>query len=280
MECRVYEVYAFCHDGQGGNGAGVVMDEYPFTHDQKLSVAAEMGFSETVFISSSSIADYRLEYFTPLSEVDLCGHATIATFVLLISKGLPAKTYTIETRSGVLTVKLDADGSVLMQQCCPTFFEQYPPEVFSSCLPIDCFRTDLPIQAVSTGLKDILVPIDSVERLLSIKPDFESMAALNKSQGVVGIHAFALTSSNTAECRNFAPLYDIDEESATGTSNCALACYLHRYHAQHAIYRFLQGRSMSCPSDIEVHVESAGARISNVMVGGKGRVHGSRLLNV
>lgn len=278
MKCSVYEVNAFCHNGSGGNGAGVVLDQQHFSQKEKILIAHKMGYSETVFVTPGKIADYRLEYFTPAAEVDLCGHATIATFVLMQQQGLKHGTYTISTRSGILKVKLTENSEVFMQQCNPTFFDVYAPETFSYCLPTAYHRKDLPIQAVSTGLKDILFPVDTVDHLRAMKPDFKAMAELNRTQGVVGIHAFALTGDNTAECRNFAPLYDIEEESATGTSNCALACYLHNHLKTQGHYRFLQGVSMNCPSDIEVVIETSNSQISNVMVGGRGKVIGCRTL--
>ncbi|GMA68163.1 hypothetical protein GCM10025884_17900 [Leuconostoc gelidum subsp. gelidum] len=77
-----------------------------------------------------------------------------------------------------------------------------------------------------------MVPIKSTKYLQQLDPNFNVMTELSKEQNVIGVHAFALEEGKdniTAICRNFAPLYDIDEESATGTSNCALACYLFKY---------------------------------------------------
>lgn len=280
MQCEVFMVNAFCHDGQGGNGAGVVLDCLPLSDAQCLDIAARMGFSETVFVAESPRADFRLSYFTPVAEVDLCGHATIATFALLHERGLAPGTYSIDTRSGLLSVEVGTDGLVFMQQCLPRFFEQYAAADFAQCLPVEYCHPGLPIQAVSTGLKDVLFPVDSVEHLRALRPNFHAMAALNKAQGVVGVHAFALTADDSAECRNFAPLYGIDEESATGTSNCALACYLHRHVGPRDRYSFLQGVTMRQPSDIEVLVDSDSSGIRRVMVGGRGVVLGSRLLSV
>ena len=85
---------------------------------------------------------------------------------------------------------------------------------------------------MSTGLKDILVPIKNAQLLQDLQPNFEKIKLLSQKYGVIGMHLFALSEENII-CRNFAPLYDIDEEAATGTSNGALACYLHH----HQIYK-------------------------------------------
>lgn len=271
---QIHIVNAFCHQGAGGNGAGVVIHADSLTHKEKMAIAAEIGLSETAFVSASDTADFKIEYFTPVAEVELCGHATIATFTLLHQQGLKPRAYTIETLSGILQIEIEQDGTIWMQQCLPQFGETYGEEEFVTCLPNAHRQAGLPIQAVSTGLKDILYPIASKEELDSMSPDFESMAKTNERQGVVGIHAFALTGEDDpiAVCRNFAPRYGIDEESATGTSNCALACYLHKYHRKQTVYRFLQGESMGCTSVIEVRIEERDGTISAVYVGGRGHL--------
>lgn len=282
MNYKVFLVNAFCNDKRGGNGAGVVLCSAILERNIKLRIAAEIGYSETIFVREEGGGVFHLEYFTPVEEVDLCGHATIAAFALLLEQGLPQGRYTILTRAGRLYVDVANDGKIFMQQCSPTFHERYTVDIFASCLPVDYYNASLPIQAVSTGLKDILFPIDSVEHLRSITPDFEAMAKLNKQQGVVGIHAFALTKDGdaVAECRNFAPLYGINEESATGTSNCALACYLHRYEKPQTHYRFLQGVTMQQTSAIEVILQFQQETIQEVKVGGYGLTTGMRTVTI
>ena len=90
---------------------------------------------------------------------------------------------------------------------------------------------------------------------------------------MIGVHAFALEDNEskvTAICRNFAPLYDIDEESATGTSNCALACYLFKYVDQKSQYIFDQGYNLNSPSRIVVNLTTHNDIIDSVFVGGYG----------
>lgn len=272
---KVYTVKAFSKDRQGGNAAGVVLQAEGLSREEKQQIAQRMGFSETAFVSPSPCADYRLEYFTPVDEVALCGHATIGTFVLMHQLGvIPSGTYTIQTLAGVLKVKVADDGTVMMQQTLPQFMEVFPAEDFSACLQSQWTNPQLSIQAVSTGLKDIIFPIDTPEHLFLLHPNFPAMASLNQHQQVVGIHAFALTpgEATTAVCRNFAPLYGIDEESATGTSNCALACYLFRYLQQQDTYLFEQGHNLGDVSQILVRILHQEGTIQEVYVGGKGYI--------
>ncbi|MCH5278885.1 MAG: PhzF family phenazine biosynthesis protein [Christensenellaceae bacterium] len=271
----IYVASAFSKNGSGGNKAGVVINEADLTAAQKLSIARELGYSETAFVLNSSAADYKLEYYTPTDEVPLCGHATIAAFYILkLLNMLEKQDYKIETKAGILRIHVKENGMIFMEQNCPECFEVLKPDMFAGCLEDLFIDNSLPIQIISTGLKDIMLPIDTMEHLEGLTPDFEVMTDLSMEKDVVGVHAFTLTkdSNVTAICRNFAPLYGIDEESATGTSNCALACYLFKYYKKKTQYVFEQGHNLGEVSRIEVNIEYHDDVIDSVFVGGYGRL--------
>ena len=241
---QVYVMSAFSKENKGGNKAGVVLNREDLSVDQKMGIARELGYSETAFVMNSDVADYKIEYFTPTDEVPLCGHATIATFALLYHlQMLKKEDYLIETKAGILRMKVSEDGMIFMEQNKPEYLEFLEPEKFSDCLEVKWIVKDQPIQVVTTGLKDIIMPIDSVEHLAALKPDNDVMTELSRELEVVGVHAFAFTEDAeiTAICRNFAPLFGIDEESATGTANCALASYLFKHYKKKSEYVFEQG---------------------------------------
>lgn len=109
-------------------------------------------------------------------------------------------------------------------------------------------------------------------------PNFKEISILSKEMKCIGIHCFALTESDidnasTAVCRNFAPLYGINEEAATGTSNCALACYLHNLGIRPQRYIFEQGHNLSSVSRIIVELKTD-SDILGVRVGGDGIIEG------
>lgn len=270
---EIYRVSAFSKDGAGGNKAGVVLNASALTRAEKKRIARELGYSETVFLSGSETADVRLEYFTPTDEVPLCGHATVAAFVVLNAfNKLPKRDCTIETGAGILRIHVHTDGMVLMEQNRPTYAEILAPSELSGCFDEKAFAPGLPIRIVSTGLRDILLPIRSEAALARLKPDFEAMKRLSKEKNAVGVHAFALAEGGEidAVCRNFAPLYGIDEESATGTSSGALACYLFRYGERKSRYAFEQGRELGAASRITARLEYDEDEIKAVFVGGVG----------
>lgn len=277
MEVKVYMLNAFAKTDNGGNPAGVVLDADSLSAHDMQKVAEKVGFSETAFVKKSNNADFKVVFFTPNEEVDLCGHATIATFYLLANKGIiQAGEYTQETKAGVLKVECRKNNIIYMNQCNPKFYEILNKKEIADTLNIneDEIIDDLPVQIVSTGLRDILVPIKSLKTLYKIQPDFDKVSHVSKKQNAVGYHLFTLETEHdsTAHCRNFAPLYDIDEEAATGTSNGALSCYLYKYgiilQNNTENLAFEQGYSMKKPSEILASLMVHNEEIDEVKVGG------------
>ena len=189
---------------------------------------------------------------------------------------------TIETEAGILNIHIKDDGLILMEQNRPAYLEVLDSDIFTGCIERNFIDHRFPIQIVSTGLNDVMLPVDSVEHLEQLSPDFEMIANLSREKNVVGVHAFTLTTESnvTAICRNFAPLYGIDEESATGTASCALACYLFKYHKQQPQYIFEQGHNMGTISQIVVNLSYYGDVIDSVFVGGYGYLLGKKSLPV
>lgn len=278
MRIKAYTINAFAKSFQGGNPAGVVLDADALTDQQMNGIAGIIGFSETAFVMKSNVADFRVRFFTPKDEVDLCGHATIATFFTLGLLGVvePGQ-YSMETKAGLLKVVVAEDLSILMEQKTPSFLDVLEPAHIAAALnlSVNDLADGLPVQIVCTGLRDIMVPVKSMKILHDMKPDFDRVAEISKQQNVVGFHVFTLETVNnaTAHCRNFAPLYGIPEESATGTSNGALASYLFQRGlvdpAQAKQLVMEQGYSMNMPSEILVSLKIEGNSISQVNVGGK-----------
>ncbi len=263
---EVYEVRAFSKGREGGNLAGVVLERVD--NNLKQVIAKELGYSETVFIEEKGEREFHLEYFTPSDEVDLCGHATIGgVHILKEEKGLEEGSYTIETRAGRLEVEVGREA-IFMEQNQPAFYGEVDREKVAESLNIKVEALgNLPVEIVSTGLKDILIPISNLEVLRGIEPDFKRIEEISREYGVVGYHLFTLESieGNTAFTRNFAPLYEIDEESATGTSNGALAGYLKKYELiVGENMRFEQGDYMGNSSRIDVRMDG-----KRLMVGGE-----------
>lgn len=286
MKIKVYLLNVFGISKFGGNPAGIVLNADLLTNEQKKYISKVIGFSETAFVSKSKNADFKVSFFTPKEEVDFCGHATVATYFLLLNKKIIQKNteYTQELKAGILKIFVNQDTSIIVDQVLPIFSETFSSKQVQSIFNTKIKQVDkLPIQIVSTGLKDVFLPVIDRKTLFDLKPEFKKMAEFNKTTNTIGFHAFSLDTISldaTAHCRNFAPLYGINEEAATGSSNGALACYLQTYEKlkKKSLNNliFEQGYSMNKPSEIIAKLELKNKSITRVQVGGKAYIIGKK----
>lgn len=283
---KVYTLDAFTSTHGGGNPAGVVLDTANLTEADMLHIAKKVGFSETAFVFPSEKADFCVRFFTPTEEVDLCGHATIATFkLLLLHDLLPTHRLTQETLAGLLAIDVSDDGIIRMQQTLPEFGNVIPREEIAPSLRLDPddLSDTLPVEIVSTGLADIMIPVKSRSILKNFVPDFEQIKKVSQKYNVIGYHVFSLETQHqsTAACRNLAPLCGIDEEAATGTSNGALSCYLYKHRIINektcSSLRFEQGMFMDRPSQIMASLHTSEGRLTDVFVGGDAVLTGEKI---
>lgn len=278
MEVAIIRSFINIGSATSGNPAGVVLDLSKKLSDSEMQAIARLvGLSETAFISTGTQgANFDLRFFTPTDEVPLCGHATIAAFWYLHHIGmLTVGRYTQHTPAGMLPVEITKtdSGEILVtmlqstpKRCSdPLDFDSDFSKSFSSTY----LNNSLPIEIWSTGLMDILLPINSRSDLNNMSVDFNALKKLSERFGVVGVHAFAIEDSQIY-ARNFAPLYGIDEESATGTSNGALIAYL-SHHVKGDLYHeamILQGEIMGALSKIYAKYSLAENNEVSIWVGG------------
>lgn len=279
---ELYTVDAFTDVPLGGNPAGVALfqDKLPDEAEMRR-VAAQVGYSETAFLRRIAPDRFEVRYFTPVEEVALCGHATVGSFSLLLQKGLieGGRTYIAQTGAGDIRVDIAA-GLVWLDMAVPKELGQLSDADASALLSMygleeGAFGTLHPAM-VDTGLPDIMMPLANPALLAALKPDTEAISALSKRLNVTGVHAFALASDGV-HCRNFAPLYGIDEESATGTSNGALTYYLYRRGLVQpdATNLFIQGEAMGKPSKIYSRLSVSRDGSVSIRVGGSAVVRES-----
>ena len=265
---RYFIVDAFTDKAFGGNSAGVVLlDGETFPEDSlMLKIAAELRYSETAFIRQHSEREFTIRYFTPAAEVELCGHATIASFALLHRKGLAIGRCLCHTLAGDLSV--EAGEQVMMQMATPRIVKTITEtEEIYQALGIKNYSPAMPVQIVYSGLPDFMIQIPDVDSLQALKPDMDAITEITKRHQAVSFHVFAFSNDGyTAHVRDFAPLYDIPEESATGTANGALTYYLQQCGClvAEAECAFLQGEAMGRPSVVATNIHSDG----NTYVGG------------
>ncbi len=284
---RLYQVDAFTTERFAGNPAGVVPDADGLTTVEMQMIARELNNSETAFILAPQGSDHDvwIRFFTPTTEVPLCGHATIAAhYVRAVEKSLPTSTVLQKTGAGILPVQVDRTGSgyrIVMTQRSPEFGEpisgKQHEEIVSA---LDLGTADLdgrcPIQIVSTGHSKVLVGIRRLKKLLELRPDLSKLADVSRRIGCNGYFVFVLTEAENylAHGRMFAPAIGIPEDPVTGNANGPLGAYIVRHRLASPLDGTLsfyarQGETMGRPGVVEVMVEVDGWLPKVVRVAGR-----------
>jgi trans-2,3-dihydro-3-hydroxyanthranilate isomerase len=234
----LYWVDAFTRIPFAGNPAVVVPDADMLSEQQMQTLAREVNCSETAFVlpAQNSEADFRLRWFTPTQEVDLCGHATIATLHTLAELGrfnLRPQTHQIlyiETRSGVLPVAIDYSTEApwiwLTLPLCD--FMPIPTDTAAQLAQLLGIAGS-PQPVVDSLNHDVLIPIQSLQDLQTLTPDLRQLAQLGRQHHWRGFCVYTTETIDPSHCahsRFFAPQSGIEEDPVTGSVSGPLALYL------------------------------------------------------
>lgn len=224
-EILLYHVDAFSRKPFSGNPAAVCLLEKPLKDSVYQSIAAEMNLSETAFVlkrGQQSIEKenlFSLHWFTPKVEVNLCGHATLATAaVLFYDVRVSATEIVFETRSGKLTAKREGDGILLDLPSYAT-----TPTVPNHELLEAAGIADFESVHSSPGSGDLLVVLRSEEAVRGLRPNFDRLKAFKLGEKLQGIIVTAKGGGGyDFVSRFFAPWVGIDEDPVTGAAHAVL----------------------------------------------------------
>lgn len=208
----IYTVDSFTSEPFRGNSAGVCLLAESATEQWMQSVAGELRHSETAFLLGRS-----LRWFTPVAEVALCGHATLATAHVLYSTGAASDVVEFDTLSGTLVTQQDLrDGSISMDFPALPATEADPPAGLIDAMGVR------PIW-VGRSKFDYLIEVASVDEVLAAAPVFAELAEI-ETRGVMLTAASAEAGTDFVS-RFFAPAVGVDEDPVTGSAHCTLAPY-------------------------------------------------------
>lgn len=294
-EYRFYQVDVFTDKPFGGNPLAVFPEAQGLTTEEMQHLAREMNLSETTFVlpTRAPEADFKVRIFTLLKELPFAGHPVVGTHWVLAHLGrvelrAPLTAVGFELRVGVLIADLHvSDGRVervVMTQDEPTFHTVLE-DLTDLALGLNLedqaiLETGLPVQVVSTGVPQLMVPIRSLAEIQALDPARLNIAALNRVCETCGTDCVMVCTfeteapESTVHVRMFAPLAGVLEDPATGSANGALGAYLVRHRAVpltgstvHIISE--QGLEIDRPSKLFVEVDISGKEPVAVRVGGQ-----------
>ncbi len=211
---RIFQVDAFTDEPFKGNPAGVMIVDESMTSDLMQNIAMEMNLSETAFIIPDK-REFKIRYFTPATEIPLCGHATLAASHIIYELGLKNKLEPIEfkTKGGDLTVNRENDWLIMNFPVFPIHRIDIMPD-FKKSLGFS------PVEMYSSIYDWIIAVAENEDEISNAEPDFELM----KKNGLGNLMITAKSELQQADfvVRCFAPASGINEDPVTGSAHCAL----------------------------------------------------------
>ena len=229
---NIFQIDAFTDKPFGGNPAGVTFGDN-LTKEEMQSIAREMNLAETAFLSKSAKADYNLRWFTPTMEVDLCGHATIASLHFLSENGLLKNNSVIkfDTLSGILKCRVE-DEKYFMQV--PVFklkeYNEFKKEILESLsLNENDLDKSVPFIMLENGY--LYIYVKKLSTLKEMKPNYKVLLKLQRQLDFGGAVVFTretFDKESFAHLRFFAPYFGIDEDPVTGSANGPLMTVLNK----------------------------------------------------
>lgn len=263
---KLYRLSAFTQDPSGGNPAGVWLGESLPDEATMQKIAAQVGYSETAFMAPKSGFDRQIRYYSPEAEVPFCGHATIASGVVL-GDTAGEGTYRLDTIAGKVTVAVstrngisqasltsvmprhEAAGNHLLEQVL-TALRWDIDDLDSSMVPARAYA----------GAWHLIMAAGSKRRLDRLDYDFDRLKAVMLEHDLTTIQLIWRESDTLIHARNPFPVGGVIEDPATGAAAAALGGYLRDTGYVKAPYDLTirQGEVMGRPSLIAVHIPEAG----------------------
>jgi PhzF family phenazine biosynthesis protein len=272
LEVRRYA--AFSDDPAGGNPAGVVLDAAHLTDEDMQRVAAQIGYSETAFVTGPVDGDRAeaipVRFFAPEGEVDFCGHATIATAVA-IGELVGAGARTLQTKVGPIQISATfeqgrAVGTLRSPDidCFPLADELLHPLLAALRWSAEDLDPDLLPAVGFGGNRHPVLVAGELGRLASLSYDFDALQRLCRRHDWVTIQLVAPTGKGAWRARDPFPWGGVVEDPATGAAAAAFAGYLRAHGRATSGDRIIitQGVEMGRPSRIEVELGDSGALIA------------------
>jgi trans-2,3-dihydro-3-hydroxyanthranilate isomerase len=275
------QVDAFTRRRLEGNPCAVVFDADGLDDATMLAIAREMNLAETSFVLSPRQSDFRARYFTLDGEIPLAGHPTVATVHALVESGQlnmgdGHRTISLEIGAGVIDVNVAIEDTtrVTMTQMKPRFLETVAPEIVLGMLGLeaDDLIPDVPLQVLSTGTPQLMVPAIGLDAMRRARPDLEALSHLKRETEATCVHLFCrqgATDEGDTFARDFDAPPEIIEDPFTGSATGGMAAYLWHYGLiDEPQFIAQQGHWINRPGNAFVEVVGPRDDIETVRVGG------------
>lgn len=264
---EVLRYAAFTTDPAAGNPAGVVLDASGLTDPQMQGIAADIGYSETAFLTATGPGEFDVRYFSPQAEVPFCGHATIASAVAVAERGGTGE-LTFRTRAGTVAVSTarDSDGrpTATLTSVAPSDAPVAPDDLAEALAALRWAGTELdpalPPRVAYAGAHHLILAAATRERLSALDYDFDRLRDLMRGRDWTTVALVWRATGTEFHVRNPFPVGGVVEDPATGAAAAAFGGYLrgHGLVDPPTTLRLRQGADLGRPGLLVVDVPAAG----------------------
>ncbi|MFJ1548203.1 PhzF family phenazine biosynthesis protein [Streptomyces sp. NPDC088246] len=269
---------AFSADPEGGNPAGVVLDASGLDDAAMLAVAAELGYSESAFLTGrdepgdegpSAARGYTIRYFSPKAEVPFCGHATVATALALAERDGPGD-LVFSTRAGTVPVTVTREGGELratLTSVEPDVMDIAPDDLAEALAALDWPAADLdpalPPRIAFAGARHLVLAAATRERLADLGYDFARLEALMQRLDLTTLQLVWRAAPDIFHVRDPFPVGGVVEDPATGAAAAAFGAYARALDLvpDTAVLTLHQGEDMGRPGTLTVELRAGDARV-------------------
>jgi PhzF family phenazine biosynthesis protein len=262
---------AFTTSPDGGNKAGVVPDATGLSESDMLSIAAELGYSETAFlVPAEQERTYRVRYFAPAIEVPFCGHATVAAAVAVAERTGPGE-LVFETPAGTVPVAVAAGRDGVLRATLtsvePRVQDVDPADVREALAALDWSAEDLdptlPPRFAYAGARHLVLAAATRERLAALDYDFERLAAFMTAHQLITLQLVWRAAPTVFHVRDPFPVGGVVEDPATGAAAAAFGAYLRELGeaGESAELTLYQGEDLGSPGVLTVELRAGDPRV-------------------
>ncbi|MFF8612013.1 PhzF family phenazine biosynthesis protein [Streptomyces sp. NPDC015350] len=281
---EVLRYTAFSADPRGGNPAGVVLDASGLDGAAMLAVAAELGYSESAFLTGryepagadspdgtapATVRGYTIRYFSPKAEVPFCGHATVATALALAERDGPGE-LVFSTAAGPVPVAVAREGGELratLTSVGPHVARIAPDDLAEALAALDWPAADLdpalPPRIAYAGARHLVLAAATRERLADLSYDFARLEALMHRLDLTTIQLVWRAAPDVFHVRDPFPVGGVVEDPATGAAAAAFGAYLRAegLAPDSAVLTLHQGEDMGRPGTLTVELRAGDPRV-------------------
>ncbi|MEU1086941.1 PhzF family phenazine biosynthesis isomerase [Streptomyces sp. NPDC005892] len=261
---------AFSTDPEGGNRAGVVLDASALDEAGMLAVAAELGYSESAFLTvAPGERTYTVRYFSPKAEVPFCGHATVAAALALADRDGPGDLEFLTKAGTVPVVVASRDGALraTLTSVEPHVTEIAPADLAEALAALDWPAGDLdpalPPRVAFAGARHLVVAAATRERLADLSYDFSRLESLMRRLDLTTLQLVWRESERVFHARDPFPVGGVVEDPATGAAAAAFGAYARELGLvpDDVVLTLHQGVDMGRPGTLTVELRRGDARV-------------------